>query len=154
MVTDISISQIKKLREQTGAGVMDTKRALEESGGNFEKAKEFLKEQGVGISRKKTERETTQGLVVSYIHNNNRVGGLVEVNCETDFVARTEDFKYLCHELAMQVAAMNPSDVVELLEQEYIREPAKKISDLVLEVIAKTGENIVLKRFVRYELGE
>ncbi|MBM4401692.1 MAG: translation elongation factor Ts [Candidatus Cloacimonetes bacterium] len=154
MASDISIDQIKELREQTGAGVMDAKRALQETAGDFEAAVALIKEKGLARAEKRVGREAAQGLVSSYIHVNGKVGVLLEVNCETDFVGRTEEFKKICRELAMQIAAMNPSSVEELLIQEYIRDASKTVDDLVKEAIAKTGENIIVKRFARYELGE
>jgi elongation factor Ts len=147
---------------------MDCKRALEASGGDIEKAIAFLMEQGIASAAKKASRVTAQGLVDSYIHAG-RIGALVEVNCETDFVARTEEFQSLAHELAMQVAAANPLYLSEedipagaegrkedlaLLEQAYIRDPGKTIRQLVNEAIGKTGENIKIKRFTRFELGQ
>ena len=154
MVSNISLNQIKKLRDNTGAGVMDAKRALQETGGNFEQAIEVLKEQGLARIKKRADRETAQGLIVSYVHTGGRSGVLLEINCETDFVARTDEFKKLCFEIAMQIAAMNPVDIEVLLVQEYIRDSGKKIEELVEDLIAKTGENIVVRRFMRYELGE
>jgi elongation factor Ts len=159
-----STEQIKELRERTGAGIMDCKRAIDE-GGSMEAAEKLIKEWGLAGVSKKAGREANQGLVESYIHAGGRIGALVEVNCETDFVARTDDFRALVREIAMQVAAMNPSRVspdepssdgqsdVPLLEQAYIRDPSKTIRDLVHEGIAKLGENIVVRRFARFELG-
>ena len=159
-----STEQIKELRERTGAGIMDCKRAIDEAG-SLEGAEKLIKEWGLAGVHKKTGREANQGLVESYIHAGGRIGALVEVNCETDFVARTEAFRTLVREIAMQVAAMNPSRVsaeepstdgqsdVPLLEQAYIRDPTKTIRDLVHEGIVKLGENIVVRRFARFELG-
>jgi elongation factor Ts len=156
--------QIKELRERTGAGIMDCKRAIDEAG-SMEGAEKLIKEWGLAGVSKKAGREANQGLVESYIHAGGRIGALVEVNCETDFVARTDDFRSLVREIAMQVAAMNPTRVspdepssdgqsdVPLLEQAYIRDPSKTIRDLVHEGIAKLGENIVVRRFARFELG-
>jgi elongation factor Ts len=188
---------IKKLRFKTSAGVMECKEALKESGGDIEKAVEILRKKGIAKAAKKSSRIAGQGLVESYIHMGNRIGVLVEVNCETDFVARNHDFKKIVKELTMQVAAANPlyvsredvaedaiekekeifrsqvkdkpADVTEkivegkiekyfsevcLLEQPFIKDPNVKIKDLVTQLIAKIGENIVVKRFIRYELGE
>ena len=168
MATEISLDLIKDLRERSGAGVMDCKRALEASGGDIEKALQFLTEQGIASAAKKASRVTAQGLVESYIHAG-RIGALIEVNCETDFVARTEEFKALAHELAMQVLASNPlvvseeelpEDAIEpaeqavLMLQPYIRDPSKNIRQLINETIGKTGENIQVKRFARFELGQ
>ena len=156
--------QIKELRERTGAGIMDCKRAIDEAG-SMEGAEKLIKEWGLAGVSKKAGREANQGLVESYIHSGGRIGALVEVNCETDFVARTDDFRSLVREIAMQVAAMNPSRVsadqpssdgqtdVPLLEQAYIRDPSRTIRDLVHEGIAKLGENIVVRRFARFQLG-
>jgi elongation factor Ts len=167
---EITLDQIKDLRERSGAGVMDCKRALEASSGDIDKAMQFLMEQGIASAAKKAHRETAQGLVESYIHAGGRIGAIVEVNCETDFVARTPEFQTLAKELAMQVAAMNPEVVREedidegsdtsserepaLLNQPYIRDPGKTVGQLINETIGKTGENIQVKRFMRFELGE
>ena len=150
---NISIEDVKKLRQKTGAGIADVRRALEESGGDFKKAERLLKSWGAEIASKKKDRATGQGLVETYIHSGGKVGAMVEVNCETDFVAKTDEFKNLAHEVVMQIAAMDPADVEELSKQEYIRDSSKTIDDLVKEVIAKVGENIVVKRFIRFELG-
>ena len=149
----VSVADIKKLRAKTGAGIADCRKALEESGGDFKKAEALLKSRGAEIASKKKDRATGQGLVETYIHSGGKVGAMVEVNCETDFVAKTDEFKNLAHEVAMQIAAMDPADVEELSKQEYIRDSSKTIDDLVKEVIAKVGENIVIKRFIRFELG-
>ena len=151
---NITTELIKELREKTSAGVMDCRRALEEAKGDIEKAAEILRKQGLEKAEKKADRITGQGLVEAYIHQTGKIGALVLVQCETDFVERTEDFKTLCHELAMQVASMNPKDVSDLLKQEYIRDGSKTISELIKETIAKLGENIVVKKFSRIELGE
>lgn len=148
------IEKIKKLRAETGAGILDIKQALNKSNGDIEKAKKLLEKQGLAKASKKSERITNEGLIFSYIHVNNKVGAMVEMRCETDFVARTEEFQTLAKEVAMQVAAMSPSSIEELMSQDYIRDPGKKLEDLVKESIAKLGENIRLIRFVRYELGE
>lgn len=156
---------IKELRERTGAGIMDCKRALDQADGNQQEAEKLLKQWGLASVGKKAGREAKQGLIHSYIHAG-RVGALVEVNCETDFVARTEDFKALVQDIAMQVAAMNPKRLtaeepqpdsteedVPLLDQPFIRDASRSIQQLVNENIAKLGENIVVRRFVRFELG-
>lgn len=150
---DISAKQVKKLREETGAGVMDVRRALIEANGDEEKAKVVLKEKSVQQSAKKSERVTEQGLVESYIHGGGKVGSLVYLACETDFVAKTDEFKNLAKELAMQVAAMNPESIDELIKQEYIRDSGKTVKILVDEVISKTGENIQIKKFERFSLN-
>lgn len=138
----------------TGAGIADCKKVLEETGGDTKKAESILRKKGLEKAAKKKDRKTTAGLVTSYVHGNGKIGVLVEIACETDFVARTDEFQELCREVAMQVAAMNPKDVSELSKQEYIRDSQKTISDLVKEVIAKLGENIRIVRFSRLALGE
>ena len=159
--------QIKELRERTGAGVMECKRALDEAG-SVDSAEKLLAQWGLKKAEKKLGREANQGIVDSYVHAGGRIGAMVEVNCETDFVARNEQFRALVHDIAMQVAAMNPKRLraddptpnglegepeVPLLEQAFIRDPSKTIQDLVTEAIAKLGENIVVRRFARFELG-
>lgn len=144
-------ADIQKLRELTGAGVMLCKRALEDAGGNLDKAVGLIKEQGFAKAAEKEGRETRAGLINAYVHSG-RVGALLELNCETDFVARSEPFRELAKNLAMQIAAMNPEDVEELLAQPYIRDESMTINELVKGVILKTGENIQIGRFVRYEL--
>lgn len=167
---EISAKQVKSLREQSGAGIMDCRNALVSCKGDVDKALEVLKSKGLLKAQKKADRTTGQGLIESYIHTAGRIGALVEVNCETDFVARTDEFKDLVHCLAMQVAAMNPQYIAEkdipkekadkvvaaevcLMLQPYIKDPTKTINDVVTETIAKTGENIRVTRFIRYELG-
>ncbi|MBI4037829.1 translation elongation factor Ts [Candidatus Curtissbacteria bacterium] len=149
----VSIEDIKKLRETTGAGIADSRKALEEAGGDIKKAEELVKSWGIAAASKKADRAVGAGLVDTYIHSGGKVGSMVEVNCETDFVAKTEEFKNLVREVAMQVAAMDPKDVKELLSQDYIRDSAKNVETLVKETIAKVGENIQVKRFMRFELG-
>ena len=174
----VTADQIKKLREKCGAGVMECRMALEEAaafagasafgstksvfgqtksasqGKLEEKALRIINEKGLEIAEKKKERETKQGLMEIYSHAGGKVVSVVELLCETDFVAKNEGFKTLAHELAMQVAAMNPASVEELLEQEYIRDPNKKVADLLNALIAKIRENIKLGRIARFELGE
>jgi elongation factor Ts len=164
-----SATEVKELRERTGAGVMECRDALQEANGDLERAGEVLRQRGLDIAEKKAHRETSHGLVECYIHAGGRIGAMVEVNCETDFVARTAAFKELAHELAMQVAASSnvlavseddlpsgaegePGELV-LLRQPYIRDAGKTIADLVKETIAQTGENIRVRRFARFELG-
>lgn len=149
----ISMDKIKQLRDKTSASISVIKNALDEAGGNVKKAEEILKEKGIQSAEKKATRATGEGLIESYIHGNGKIGVLLEVQCETDFVARTTEFKSLAHEVAMQIAAMDPKDVPTLLEQEYIRDPSKKISDMVKSTIATLGENIVINRFQRFEVG-
>jgi len=192
-----SIEDLKLLREKTGAGIVDCKNALKEAGGDIEKAVEILRRKGIKVAEKKAGRQTKEGIIESYIHTGAKIGVLIEVNCETDFVAKNEEFKEFAHDLAMQVAARAPSyisreevpqEILEkekeiikeqfkdkpehilekivnnklnefykekcLLEQPFIKDENKTIKDLLTEKIAKFGENIVIKRFVRYELGE
>jgi elongation factor Ts len=195
----IAAADVKRLRDLTGAGMMDCKKALAEAGGDVERAQEILRTKGLASAAKRGGRTASEGLVDAYIHPGGRVGVLVEVNCETDFVARTEEFRALPREIAMQVAAANPrwvsredvpDDVVAserkiaeerarsmgkpehvldrivegivtsffqetvLLEQTYIRDDSKTIGDLVTEVASKVGENVIVRRFVRFQLGE
>lgn len=175
----ITANQVKELREQSGAGIMECKRALEQTGGDVSQAIALLKQQGLAKAEKKTGRAASQGLVEPYIHGGGRIGAIVEVNCETDFVARTEDFRELAHDLAMQVAATAPvyvsidevpedawaelekeygsrelaTTAVVLLEQPFIRDSKLTIRDLIRDRIAKLGENIVVSRFARFEVG-
>ena len=198
-MAEIKATMVKELREKTGAPFLDCKNALTETDGDFEKASEVLRIKGVAKASKKTTRKTDQGIISSYVHAGGKIGVMLEVNCETDFVARNEEFQNLCREVAMQIAANNPTYVKKeevseeeienerrilkaeamesgkpeniaekmvagrinkffeeicLLEQPYIRDPKMKVIDLVNNLIAKIGENIVVKRFVRYQLGE
>ena len=164
---EVTAAQVKTLRERTGAGIMDCRRALLDTDGDMERAVVLLRDQGIERAEKKAGREARQGLIEAYIHAGGRVGAMVELNCETDFVARNPQFRELAHELAMQVAAMNPSHVGDaaadgeepppgdnpLLEQAYIRDSSRTIRDLVKAGIATFGENIVIRRFTRFELG-
>lgn len=189
----VTTELVKELRTRTGAGIMDCRKALEEAGGDLERAAELLRVKGLAASAKRAGREASEGLVEAYVHAGSRLGALVEVNCETDFVARTEEFKRLAKELAMQVAATSPrflskDDVaaeamaeqraviareadgaseaeidrrlqqwvrdVVLLEQPYIRDAARRVGDLVTEASARTGENVRIRRFARFKLGE
>lgn len=164
----VTTEDVKRLRGETGAGVMDAKRALEEADGDFEAARELLREKGIAAAAKRSHRDTDQGLVESYIHGEGRIGALVEINCETDFVARTDGFKQLARDIAMQVAAMGPlaltpEDVPAdapgaaednaLLTQAFIKDSSRTIGDLVQETMAQTGENVRISRFSRFELG-
>ena len=150
----ISIDDLKKLRADTSAGVADCRQALEDADGDYAKAKKLLTERGLEKAAKKEGKETSQGLVEAYVHAGGKVGVLLEIRCETDFVARTDEYKHLAHEVCLQIAAMNPKDTVELLETPYIRDASQKIADLVKGTIAKVGENITIARFIRYQLGE
>lgn len=149
----VNIDLLKKLREETQASIADCRMALEETKGEFEKAKVWLRKRGLERAGKKADRATAEGVIETYTHMGGKVGAMVEVLCETDFVARTDEFKNLAHEIAMQVAAMNPENTAVLLKQDYIRDNAKTIEDLVKETIAKVGENITVKRFARIAIG-
>lgn len=149
----MDIEQIKKLREQTGAGIADCKEALTQSKGDIIKAKAWLKKKGLDKASSKAGREVKSGVVDVYSHVG-KVGVLIELLCETDFVARTEEFKVLAHELALQIASMNPSSVEELLSQEYIRDNSQTVDQLIKSVSGKLGENIQVGRFERIALGE
>ena len=148
----IDVKLIKQLRDETQASIADCKVVLEEAKGDYEKAVQLLKKKGIERAEKKATRETAQGLIESYIHQNGKVGVLVKVLCETDFVARTDDFKHLIHEIAMQIAAMKPKNVDALLKQEYIRDGSITIENLIKQTIGKLGENIVVKEFTRFEI--
>ena len=165
---EISIEMIRELRDQCGAGIMECRNALLEVDGDMEKALQILKEKGLLKAEKKAKRATAQGLIEAYIHTGGRIGAMVEVNCETDFVARTDEFKELAHNLAMQVAALAPQFITKeeiperadvepqaacLLLQPYIRDSSKIVRDVIVETIAKVGENIKVRRFARFELG-
>lgn len=165
----ISTVRIKELRDQSGAGIMNCRNALLEAEGNAEKALQILKQQDLLQAQKKVRRSTTQGVIEAYIHIEGRIGAMVELNCETDFVARTDEFKELAHHLAMQVAAIYPQFVSReevpegadiepetacLLLQPYIKNPDKTVQDIIVETIAKVGENIKVNRFARFEIGE
>ncbi len=165
----ISIDKVKELREQSGAGVMDCRKALIEAEGIMEKALEILKQRNLFKAEKKSKRSTSEGRIEAYIHTGGRIGAMVEVNCETDFAARTDELKELSHSLAMQVAAMSPKFIspeeipegadIEaqtacLLLQPYIKNPSMTVQDTINQTIAKVGENIKVSRFVRFELGE
>jgi len=158
---------IKSLREQTSAGLMDCKRALTETKGDIAAAADILMQRGFAIAEKKADRVAAQGLIESYVHTGGKIAALVEVNCESDFVARTPEFKELAHDLAMQVAATNPKfiaieDAPEeenpseedcLLLQQFIKDPKRQVKDVITEAISKIRENIRVKRFTRFEMG-
>jgi elongation factor Ts len=168
----IPIETVKEVRSRTNVGIADCNKALLEVGGDVEKAIEFLKQRGAAIAEAKKDAAATEGIVDAYIHHTRRVGALVELNCETDFVARTPEFKDLAHDLAMQVAAAAPQfltsddmppeaeaeaetdpQTVCLLNQPYIKDPTRTVQDIIAETIAKVGENIKVRRFARFELG-
>jgi elongation factor Ts len=150
----ISLDDLKKLRAETSAGIADCRQALEDADGDYDKAKKLLQARGLEKAAKKEGKATSEGMIESYIHTGGKIGVLVEIGCETDFVARNEEFKKLAHELAMQIAATSPKDVPTLLKTEYIRDASVTMDTLVKQVIAKVGENISVTRFVRYQLGE
>lgn len=151
----VSMSQIKELREETGAGVMDAKRALEESGGDMKKAKVWIEKKGLARAEKKAaEREAGEGAIYAYVHHNGKVGAMVELGCETDFVARTEEFGALAKDVAMQVASTGTEEVERLLEEEFIRDSSRTIGEVVKGVSGKLGEKVEVKRVVRYGVGE
>ncbi len=147
------MDQIKELREKTGAGVMDAKNALTEANGNMDKAVELIRAKGLARAEEKSDREVKSGKVYCYTHAGGLSAAMVEVACETDFVANTSEFMELCKEVALQIVSMNPKDVDELLAQAYIRDGSKTIEQLVKEAIGKTKENIRIIRFARFKLG-
>ena len=166
---EVTVELIRTLREQTGAGIMDCKVALVESGGDLEKAVDALKAKGMAQVAKRAGRETTEGIVEAYVHTGGRVGAMVELGCETDFVARTDAFRDLAHDLAMQVAAMAPTYVdkeemeegdtrpvaqVSLLQQPFIKSSGTSVGEVIQELAAKVGENVRVLRFTRLALGE
>jgi len=149
---DVSIDLLKKLRNETSAGIADCRTALSDAKDDYEKAKKLIIERGLEKASKKEGKETSQGMISSYVHQTGKVGVLVELRCETDFVARTDEFKALAHEITLQVAAMNPEKVEDLLTGPYIRDPKVSITDLIKLTVAKVGENITVARFVRLAL--
>ena len=166
---DVSIDLVKSLRERTGAGIMDCKRSLEEAEGDLDKAEGILKSAGLAAAARKSHRETREGIIEAYIHSGSRIGAIIEVDCETDFVARTDVMKTLAHDLAMQVAAMapiyiseedlssgetRPAEEVCLLRQTFIKDPSRRVQEVVQEAMAKVGENVRVSRFARFALGE
>ena len=150
----ISMEDLKALREESGAGVMDAKKALEESGGDMAKAREWIAKRGLAKAEKKADREATNGIVYAYVHHNQLSGAMVEVACETDFVAKTDDFVELAKNLAMQVTSSNPKDLESFLKEDYLRDPSMKIEGLVKSYSGKLGEKIELKKFERMVVGE
>ena len=162
----ITIDKIKQLREETGLSIGECQKALKEANGDLAKAKEILRKRGQDFAKKRIEKETEQGIIEGYIHSGKKIGVMVELRCESDFVAKSDSFQKLAHELCLQIAAISPEEVdelhssppfanarvTELLEQPWIKDESKNIKELIEEHIAKFGENIILKRFVRYEL--
>ena len=148
----VKIEDLQKIRKATGASVDAVRKALEEAGGQIDKAFDILKERGIAAASKKSARETEEGVVFSYIHGNGKIGVLVKLLCETDFVARNDEFQKLGHELAMHIAAMNPSDIKELLSQVYVRDQDIMVENFIKDYIAKLGENIRISEFCRFEI--
>lgn len=146
-----NIELIKKLREETGISIAECNKALTLSGGDIDRAKEIIKEWGKDVAAKKSDRPAGAGIIDSYIHANGKIGVLLELRCETDFVAKSADFKNLAHELCLQFAAMG-GDQNSLLSQQWIKDPSKTVKDLIEEVISKVGENIILSKVIRFEL--
>lgn len=153
-MVNYTVADVKKLREETGAGMMDCKKALEEAGGNYAKAKEVVRKRGLAKAEKKADRETSEGYIASYVHATNKIAAMVEILCETDFVARNEDFQEMAKNVALHVVAMNPETVEELLKQEFVKDPSMTVEHMVKEVSGKIGERFVVSRFVRYEVGQ
>ncbi|HSW47985.1 MAG TPA: translation elongation factor Ts [Candidatus Saccharimonadales bacterium] len=151
-MANIDLKTLKKLRDETAASIADCRAALDATGGDYKKALEWLKKRGIEKAEKKSGRETGEGLVESYIHNGGKIGVLVTLLCETDFVAKTDEFKQLAHEIAMQISAMNPKDTKELLAQAYIRDAGITIEQMIKSAIGKLGENITVKEFKRFEI--
>lgn len=146
-----NIDKIKQLREETGVSITECKKSLEESSGDIDKAKDILRKKGMELANKKSQRTVKAGIIDSYIHSDKRVGVLLKIGCETDFVAKSEDFNNLAHEICLQIAAMN-SEKDSLMEQPWIKDPNKTVKDLVNEYIAKLGENIIISEFNRFEI--
>lgn len=154
MAKKITADDIRKLKESTGAPVMRAKKLLEELDGDFKKAEEILRKEGFEKTAKRADRATSAGLVETYMHHSGKVASMVELLCETDFVAKNELFRELAHNLALQAASIEVGDTKEFLQMDFIKDPSKKIEDLVKEVIAKTGENIQVGRIYRIEIGK
>ncbi len=153
-MSKISAQEVKKLRELTGARVLDCKKALEEADGDFAQAEKIVAKKGLARAEKNQDRETTAGIIAQYVHNNGKIGALVEIRCETDFVAQNQEFKQMSRDIAMQVVAMNPQDVDELLTQEFIKDSSIKIESLIKTLSGKIGEKMIVSRFCRFNLGE
>ncbi len=148
----VTANQIKELREKTGAGISDIKKALEESGGDMADAVMLIEKRLGGLAGKRADREAHAGIVDAYIHSNGRMGAMIELFCETDFVARNAGFKELAHDISMQIASMDPLDEAMLLEAPFIKDQSKTVGDLIKEAAGKFGENIKIGRFARFEL--
>ena len=150
----VSLDTIRALREKTSASLKDVREALESAGGNEAKALELLYKRGAHIAEHRQGRATGQGRVEAYVHHDGRLGALVEVDCETDFVARTEDFMQFCRDAAMQVASMSPASLPALLEQPFVKDSKTTMHDVLNGLVAKTGEKVVIRRFLRFVVGE
>jgi elongation factor Ts len=150
----INLSLLKKLREETGISFSLCKKALEEANNDLDNAQKLLSQWGAEKVKDKSQRTTSQGAIFSYLHHNKKIAVLVEILCESDFVANNQEFQQFGQEIAMQIASLTPGNIEELLQQDYIRNPAKKITDLIQDAVLKFGENIKVGRFVRWELGE
>ena len=148
----MSKDQILRLREETGAGIMDCKRAFADAKGDVEKARKILRDKGIATAQKKGSREAREGQIISYIHAGGKIGVLLEVGCETDFVARNDVFQRFARDVAMQIAAQ--TEELPLLDQKFIKDPAKTIRDYMTETVARLGENIVIRHFIRFRVGE
>jgi elongation factor Ts len=148
-----SVQSIKLLHEKTGAGYLDAKKALEKTNGSVQQAADLLREKGLSAARKKSARLTNTGIVETYVHTGNRIGVIVELYCETDFASSSEAFRNFAHNIAMHIAAMNPSSVDDLLQQGYYRDPDQRVSEILLECVAALKENVTIKKFSRYEVG-
>ena len=153
MTKKVSVGAVKALREKTSASINDCRAALESSGGDERKAMELLRQRGEAIAEKRQGRTAAQGRAEAYVHHDGRLAALVEVNCETDFVARTPEFLQFCKDVAMQVAAMSP-EAATLLEQPFVKDQSLSVGDLLKALIAKTGENVVIRRIARFAVGE
>lgn len=149
-----TVTDIKKLREETGAGMLDCKKCLEKADGNYDEAKKLAIAKGLAKAEKKSDRETKEGYIASYVHANFKVAALVEILCETDFVARNDEFQTMARDVAMQVVAMGADNVEELLAQDFIKDPSITIEELIKRLSGKIGEKFVVSRFVRYTVGQ
>jgi len=147
----VTIEQIKELRDRTGISIAQCKKALEEAGGDMDKALAVLKSQGAAIAGKKSSRTLGAGKVSAYIHSNNTIGAMIQIHSETDFVSKSPEFRVLAEDLVMHIAAMNPVDIAELLEQSFIKDPSLTIKDLIQSYVQKFGERIEVTRFVRFD---
>jgi elongation factor Ts len=153
-MTEVNVRQLKELRARTGAGVMECRHALEEANGHMEQAEEWLRHKAIEEAARRGEREMGEGWITSYLHHNGKLGALVEMRCETDFVARTEAFRTLAQKVAEHVAASDATVVELLMEQPWIRAPERTIADLVKETAGLLGERVAIRRFARFRLGE